>query len=538
MSNFTFPTILSEYSIQINNVLDADLNIFPEEPDMKFGILTLKTVKTRMSKTPILFKFDIDASSSMSEPGGKGISKMDYVKSTFANMMIFLAQQTDVQIYLQVGVFNSNYANLIDTVLISQGNHLELIEKVKNITPYACTNIEKTFTESSKIITEHSAQFPENKVAYILLTDGNATEGNQRSDYLASIVPKGCEVFCIGYGQDHCAKLLHSCGEYYFINDFEITGKVYGEIVFAMLYLAIIDVEIRMENGAKIYDAFTNQWTTSLTIPKIYGDKEVTYAIKCTNGINGSAIVNGIIIGEPDLVLEPGELVDSILTTEPLQICLVDQLPDLLEEDGSIVPVDLRKYMYKQATQQFLYECVELYSSNKDILDNRDNIRKYEEDIQAFYRKLKKFMKENDLQDDVFMKVLCDDVYTSYKTVGKESSATFTVMRQRAHARDMSYRAGTDELNEYHHYQRQTYVDNGFGGGLSRQCSITRDHGDQDEYCDEEDSQNIDETQLADYMRNADDPDSLQRYVSATQPHEEICTSITMTQTVRGVSGM
>jgi hypothetical protein len=535
MSNFTSSPILSEYTIQINNVLDADLNIFPEEPDMNFGILTLKTVKTRMSKTPILFKFDIDASASMSESGGKGISKMEYVKSTFANMMIFLAEQTDIQIYLQVGVFNSNYANLIDTILITQENHLQLIEKVKNISPSTCTNIEKTFKESTKIITEHSEKYPETKIAYVLLTDGVATEGNQRSEYLASIVPKGCEVFCIGYGKDHCAKLLHACGEYYFINDFEITGKVYGEIVFAILYLAVIDVEILMENGAKIYDAFTNQWTTTLMIPKIYGDKEVTYAIKCPKDIDGSAVITGTIVGEPDVMLEPGELVESIITTDPVQLCVVDQLPDLLEEDGSILPVDLRKYMYRQATQQFLYECLKLYSSNQNILDNRDKIKKYEEDIQAFYRKMKKFMTDNNLQDDVFMKVLCDDVYTSYKTVGRESSATFTVMRQRAHAREMSYRAGTDELNEYD--QRHQYVDTGFGGGIGRQCSITRDYGDQDEYFDEE-YQDINETQVVDYMRNADDPDNLQRYVSATQRDDEYCTSRTMTQTIRGVSGV
>jgi hypothetical protein len=198
-----------------------------------------------------------------------------------------------------------------------------------------------------------------------------------------------------------------------------------------------------------------------------------------------------------------------------------------LEEDGSIVPVDLRKYMYKQATQKFLYECIELYSSNQNVIDNRDKIKIYEEEIQAFYRKLKKFMRENDLQEDVFMKVLCDDIYTSYKTVGRESSNTFTVMRQRAHAREMVYRAGTDDLNEYHQTQQYTNMVK----CIVRQCNLTRD------YEDEEDEE-IDETQVVDYMRNDMDPDNLQRYISATQRDEELYTSPTLTQTIRGVSGL
>jgi len=511
----------------MNNVSDTDFDIFPEEPDMNFGILTLKTEKTRMSKTPILFKFDIDISSSMAEPGGKGISKIDYVKNTFTNMMIFLAEQSDAQIYLQVGLFNSNYLNLIDAVLITPENYLEIIETVKHINPCTCTNIEKTFTESSRAIADYSQQNPEHKIAYILLTDGIATEGNVKSDYLSSIVPKGCEVFCIGYGEDHCAKLLNVCGEYYFIKDFEITGKVYGEIVYTVLYLALIDIEIQMGNCSKIYNAFTNEWVSTLCIPKMYGDKEVTYAIKCAKEECCSATIIGRIVGELDIIRNPEDVIESILTEESVQLCVVEQVPDsLMEEDGSLVPVDLRKYMYKQATQQFLYECIELYSSRRNILDNRDKIKKYGEEIQVFYRKMKKFITENDLKDDVFMKILCDDVYTSFKTVGRESSETFTVMRQRAHARDMSYRATTDELNDYDQ-EEDYYVNNGF---IGRQCSSNRD---QDTYCDEE----IDRTQIADYMRYVDEPDSLQRYVSSTQPDDELSTSRTMTQTVRGVSG-
>jgi len=530
MSQFTPEQIFDDYHIMVNNVADPDINIFPEEPNINFGVLTLKTVKTKIDKTPILFKFDIDISSSMSEIVRKGISKIQYLKSTFKNMILFLAEQVDSQIYIHVSIFNSKYTVLIDTVCITPENHLALIEKVENIYPCTSTNIEKTFTESSKIITDYSNQFPEHKVAYILLTDGNATEGNVNNDYLVSIVPKGCEVFCIGYGQDHCAKLLQACGEYYFVNDFEITGKVYGEIVFAMLYVALTDIIIRMVDSAKIYNAFTNEWVSSLSVPKIYGDKEVKFSLKCPKDIDEcSATIYGKIIGEP-LITYSGQ----ICTSEPVELCVIYQFPDLLEvADNSIVTVDLRKYMYKQATQQFLYECIEISSSYRNTLDNNNKIRKYTENIRAFYRKVKKYMAENNLQEDVFMKILCDDIYTSYKTIGRETSATFTVMRQRAHARDMVYRTGTDTLCDYQDFRhsRTPCV------GIGRQASITLDYEEETQYYDEEDN---DEQTVDLYNKDKDDDDEcdddLRRYVSNTQENDEVITSPTLTQVIRGVS--
>ena len=541
MSTVTVSPILSEYIIELNTVPMSDMNIFPEEPDMHFGVLTLKTVKTKISKNPVLFKFDIDISSSMSEISGRSNnSKMDYVKNTFTNMILFLAEEPDAQIYLQVGTFNSKYANLIDTIRITQENHQDLIEKVQKIQPSTATNIEQTFTESAKIISDYSAEFPKHQIAYILLTDGNATEGNQNNEYLASIVPKGCDVFCIGYGRDHCARLLNTCGEYYFINDFEITGKVYGEIVFAMLYLAVSNVEIRMENDAKIYDAVKNEWVSSLMIPKIYGDKEVTYSLKCPKEGNNSAIITGTVIGEP---IESDDS-EQINTTGPVQLCLADQLPNLLNEDGTIEPIDLRKYMYKQATQQFLYECIELSTNNRDLFESNEKIKKYSEEVQAFYRKIKKFILENNLEDDVFMKVLCDDIYTSYKTVGRESSATFTVMRQRAHARDMVYRVATDELNEFtdmNYFNRlNNYLNNTVNSRLTRSTTINRDYNSQDyEYADDQENTEHynDGTQVLDFMQNNNHTDSLQRYVSSTHRDEEIYLSPTLTQTIRRVSG-
>jgi len=524
--------IISACDIQINTLTNNDmpeLDIFPGEPDMHFGILTLNITKTEKMKRPILFKFDIDISSSMDEPGGKGISKIKYVKNTFKNMLIYLSEETDIDIYIQVGVFNSKYSNLVDTIKVTPDNHRQIIDKVLAIRANTSTNIETTFKESGKIIDEYKAVNPEHKVAYILLTDGNATEGNLNTEYLATIIPTGCDKFCIGYGQDHCAKLLQLCGEYYFITDFEITGNVYGEIVYSLLYEALSDIVITMANGAKIYNAFTNEWTDTLEIKQLYGDKEMTYAVKCPDPENNSAIITGTIIGNPIT----DSIEEDVPRDAPIYLCTVEQLPQLLNmDDNTVLEVDLKKFIFRNITQQYLFNCIELSSRKHNRLENKDTLTKYIEDIRVFYRKLKKFISENNLQDDVFMKVLCDDIYTSYKTVGRETSDTFTVMRQRAHAREMSYRVSTKEIEN----TRDRYVQESYNG-LTRQCSITNDYGDEPEYYDQEYDEQDDECQYRNDIQDHGEMDDLNRYVSSTQDHEEIYSSNTQSRLVRELTG-
>lgn len=500
--------IIINNMIQMNQV-PSDMALFQAESNSHFGLLTLKTAKILQSNTPVLFKFDIDISDSMGERGIWSTTKMEYVKNTFKNMMMYLSEQS-AEIYVQVSLFNTNYKHLIDVTLITPDNCDELINKVLSITNSLCTNIERTFSGSAKFISEYANSFPMHRIAYVILTDGIATDGNQNIDYLVSIVPKNCDIFCIGYGQDHCAKLLRKCGVYYFVTDFEVTGKVYGEIVFTMLYIAVEDVEIRMTNGANIYDAFTNTWVDVLNVKQLYGDREITYALKCVSDTDNTAIITGKVVGTIES--------NTQYIQESNHLCEVIQLPDLIDENGTFDRNDLRKYMYKHKTQEYLFECIKLSDdTNKNRFENNIKIRDYKKDIQGFYSNIKQYIIENNLTEDTLLKVLCDDIYTGYKTIGRESSNTYTVMRQTAHAREMSYRAGTNDLEEQVSYQRQDIYQN--MGSIGRQCSIEcHDIDDEDEENDE------------------DIIGDLNRYTSNTQPDEELNISETLTQTVRGVS--
>ena len=143
-------------SILINQVTDTyglydRLFDDSENAEYIFGLLKIKTAITEKSPNPLLFKFDIDTSESMVEFAKRDDSytKIDYLKRTFKNMLVYLSELVESEIYIQVSTFNSEYKELIPVIRITPENHLELIQKVMDIIPTACTNIEKTFNESN-----------------------------------------------------------------------------------------------------------------------------------------------------------------------------------------------------------------------------------------------------------------------------------------------------------------------------------------------------------------------------------------------------
>jgi hypothetical protein len=59
--------------------------------------------------------------------------------------------------------------------------------------------------------------------------------------------------------------------------------------------------------------------------------------------------------------------------------------------------------------------------------------------LRAFLEELKKYMEENQLNDDKFLKNLCDDIYISYKTFGTKLGTMFTCARQTSQGTQRCY---------------------------------------------------------------------------------------------------
>jgi hypothetical protein len=489
-----------------------------EDPTLKFGILEIKLEKTEKTTLPVLFKFDIDISESMRENQSIGRSKISYLKNTFKLMLAFLAEQIDSEIYIIVGTFSDHYSQIIPVTRITMENYEELITIVSNITPKGSTNIEETLKKSDEFFQSYIRDFPEHLIAYVLLTDGNPTIGNTSNSYLISCVPSEVEVFSIGYGSVHNSELLQGFGEYYFINDYENTGNVYGEIVFTMLYKAIKNIEIEMKNDSKIYDSTLGIWTRRLKIKQMFSERELDLAVQTFDKCE--ALLSGTIIKT-----NRGNYLD------------IDELPGLIDESGNMEIVDLRKFIYRYKTQELMKKSISISKNQDDELyyARHDNtiISEFKEHLQKYFKEIRTFMRENDLMEDIFMKVLCDDIYTAFNTVGTVNDVLMhTGSRLRAHARQMSYKPATVDYSQEEPLQENVF-------GLSRQnsCTYTQPYYDEEYNVDEEDNYQEsdgvtnDTTQLVELDR-----DDLTRYVSDSNTGDELYASQTVSDIVRSLT--
>jgi hypothetical protein len=528
MNPITLSDMFNQAHIHINSHPGVKPFISQENPNLKFGILELKVEKIEKTNLPVLFKFDIDISESMSEicssiNSSSSRSKLEYLKQTFKLMLTFLAEQTDSEIYIVVGTFNDYYSQIIPVTRITPENYEELIKIVSSIRTKGSTNIEETLKKSDEFFQSYIQDFPEHLIAYILLTDGNPTTGNTSKSYLNSRVPRNIEVFSIGYGSDHNSELLQGFGEYYFINNYENTGNVYGEIVFTVLYKAIKDIEIQMENGSKIYDSILGVWVPSLRIKQMFSEREMNFAIqtvdKCEATISG-----------------------TIVKTDTIGVLDIEELPGLINESGNLEVVDLRKFIFRYRTQELMKECLSLSKNNDDDLyyTTRGNtvITEFKDRLQTYFKEIRTFMRENDLMEDIFMKVLCDDIYTAFNTVGSIDNALMhTGSRLRAHAREMSYKPETVDYS--YREPTQEYI---FGLTRQNSCGPNPDYSQHDyvdeEFADEEenyeqqnDDRAVDTTQLVELHQ-----DDLTRYVSESNTGDELYASQTVSDIVRSLT--
>jgi hypothetical protein len=75
--------------------------------------------------------------------------------------------------------------------------------------------------------------------------------------------------------------------------------------------------------------------------------------------------------------------------------------------------------------------------------DETENIQKEEQILKQtlydFFHELKKYMKDNNLNEDKFLKNLCDDIYISYRTMGSQYGEMYTTSRQTSQGNQRCY---------------------------------------------------------------------------------------------------
>jgi hypothetical protein len=396
----------------------------------KFGILNLTSITTPFCQETIEFIFMVDCSGSMSDECSDGRNKMQHIIHTLKNMILYFKENPDVKVYITINSFDDKIYNVLNRSSVTEDNYTEIIEKVNSIEPRGPTNIELALKQISYLATKLKADFPTHNICNVFMTDGDATTGETNYNNLAKFVDKTIHNYFIGFGIEHDSTLLTSISNninssYYFIDKLENAGLVYGEILHGIIYKYIKNVNIKIINGL-LYDYKNNLWVENLHIGEIVSEVHKMYHIVSNNHTECCIDLTGICIADnSDIQL-------TINCQEEFQ--------------------NLTKHIYRQRTLQHLYT-VNNFIKRKDenrtgtlniFTDNSSSSFKEEEGIiknklRLFIDEMKKFMVNEQLDDDKFMKSLCDDIYVCYRTFNTKYGAMYTTSRQTSQGAQRCY---------------------------------------------------------------------------------------------------
>lgn len=425
--------LLNEKSLQFQSE-NTNIELIPIL-NAKFGILKLTAVSAPMSKEVNEFIFMVDRSGSMSDMCSDGRDKMQHILHTLQNMIIYF-KDNSANVYINIFTFDDTICEVVERTVINETNLNSIIAKIKTITPRASTNIEKALIIIKHTINKIRLNNPTHNISNIFMTDGVATDGNCDISYLYELVDRNITNAFIGFGLEHDATLLNSISngdksDYYFIDKLENSGLVYGEILHGILYKVLTNVSIECSN-CFIYDYKNNIWCKSLKLSDITSESNKVYhVISCT----------------------PNDCNVFLKTESNQDGYLVQNGYSIFKEESNC---DLSKYVFRQRTLQLLYKINKFINRNnsqknydvlldfEDIPIDNNSVIKHEKDalrneIKCFMGEMKKYMNDNNLNNDGIMKNLCDDIYISYRTFGTKFGAMYTVARQNSQGTQRVY---------------------------------------------------------------------------------------------------
>jgi len=424
---FTSNTLEFEDKI-INNEL-IPVNI----PDSRFGILNLTAIQSGHNILPHEFIFMVDRSSSMEDECGDGKTKMQHICHILKNMVEYFNENQSINAHITICTFDDLVYTVLERTKVTDTNFNQIIRTIDNIRPRGSTDIELALTHIISCCSAIRTDFPTHNICSIFMTDGQISKGASDIDTLSSLIDRTIDNSFIGVGIDHDGALLTTLGtgkncNYYFIDKLENSGFVYGEIIHGVMYKILTNVHITIENGL-IYDFQNNDWVSSIEIGNIVGDSNKTYHITTHNPTLCYAIVSG----------------------NSLDGTIMETLTILKTDDYA----ELDKYIYRQRTLQHLYTITELNkrhnsdknydifdlvyrtaSDNQSIINEQKIIRTT---LENFMKEMKIYMTANKLNDDSFMKNLCDDIYICYRTFTTKYATMYAAARQTSQGTQRCY---------------------------------------------------------------------------------------------------
>ena len=266
------------------------------------------------------------------------------------------------------------------------------------------------------------------QISHIFLTDGEVTNGENDPNKLKQFVVKDIYNYFIGYGSDHDSKLLGILSDfekssYHYVDAIEKAGFVFGEILHNITHKLLYNCEIVVEHGV-IYNYNTNLYTNRLFIGDIVGESNKVYHLFTDT---------------------PTTCYVHLKTIEPLEIHMFQET----EHDLSFV-----NYAFRHRTLTLLgevKECQEKYEGSPRFGNegyfSSGNISDCKMKMSKLFDEMIKYMEDNNDKQNKFIKMLCDDIHISQKTLGTKYGRMCISSRQTSQGTQRIYTVNTTPLD-------------------------------------------------------------------------------------------
>jgi hypothetical protein len=427
--------IINDSNDQSNSPnLIYDFGLFPNDSNIKFGILQVKIADTPILKDHQVLDTSNDMSGSMEDQCSDGKTKMQHAKHTLKNIITAISKMCDASVTMATYGFDDKVETIFEDTKITQDTAETLRHNLDKLQPRGGTDIYKSLEMQSKRCKARHEINPRIRQTNITLTDGQTNQGKSTvySEIATQVAPNCTNVF-IGFGNDHNATGLQQLadaqknGSYFYVAEIEKAGLVFGEIIHQMLYTALTNVTIKVEN-AEIYDYKTNTWKDELFVPSIVSEATKTYHVRSAT---------------PDNVVVTIYACSSIHNEDKPSLISKDntRLPSLMTiETDIVIPTDLSIYMLRQRAQELIFKAHRhSVASNKmnfkDYADLSNTIRK---ELINYCKFMQQFSKENNLEQDDLLKTLIADVLVVAKTFGGPRAALYSLAKSSSQGRQTS----------------------------------------------------------------------------------------------------
>ena len=461
--------------------------LYPETNEENFGIYNFKLSEHAQP----IFKnvnwiITTDISGSMSNICSDGKSKIQQIKYALQKMIKYfysLSVNNNIEQTITLIIFDDESTIISNREEINEKYIIKFNEElIHKFVPNNMTDIGNALDTAADFtsISYTTNQLRPQKTIHIFLTDGQITCGVKNHDILKQkvITDNNVSNIFMGFGTQHSDTLLEALAstpnsEYYFIESLEKAGMVYGEVVYNSLYESINNLVLNIENG-ELYDHKINSWVKTLKIGNLPFSANKTWHLRTSNKNQekNPMCSNCTIMASYDSVIQPGVSWDKPTNTATYPN------PETIDKK-------VEKYLWRQRTQELISETRTHIQNNNDNYNSYivDDYNKYnsqpwdmyevpdddDDDIfeqapqapqapqnpaaallqrlDTFLENLKIYIKESNLEDDAFMKNLCDDIYVCIKGIDSPLGYMYVTARESSQGYQRAYNiTGYEEL--------------------------------------------------------------------------------------------